>query len=131
MTKNDNFRAPFWHRLFDCFKNLQKLRLHIKTNTFSMFFASKYFHLLIEMSVICRVFSKPFPETVFRGSWCRSIMQRSVWAPFPIFRGFQKRHWNHFGVQEVAKRGRQSLRITTFGGHDHIGNGKCVNIHEK
>ena len=104
---------------------------YCKTNVLGIFLFLKTF--IFQSNIYCffKVFQHVFLETVFSGSQSRSAMQRSVWAPFAIFQGSHKHPWNNFGVQEVAKRGWRSLRITTFGGHDHIGNGMCAKINQK
>jgi hypothetical protein len=116
---------------YDCFKNLQKHRLYCKTNTFVMFFASKT--LIFQSSFDC----------------CFMCFQNRSWRPFLQGPGADLLCSGRFGLllifsrdpknalgatvgsKESRKIGRRSLRITTFGGHDHIGNGKCSKINKK
>ena len=65
----------------------------------------------IKISLIFRVFSKPLPGTVFRGSRCRSLLKNWIWIPVLDFQDFQKDTFRtNFSAQKVIQNNDPSYQ---------------------
>ena len=86
---------------------------------FQWFLTIQKLSFCMSFSWIVHVFSEPLPESIFRGSWCRSCLQGSILEPFSIFGGSQnrplKRHFHEKCSPKVRSFPGRSVLGATCG----------------
>ena len=110
--KNKKFEVNFYTD-FSTFSKTWKSTSGAYSFTLSMVLGNEKKNLSFsdhEISLLFHVFSKPLPESVFRGSRCRSCLHQAVLTAIFDFRDFQKVDpWDHLFRRKKLQRSK-SLR---------------------